>query len=483
MQLEQTFTSTFPRLATPAQPTVPAGVRLAWVNEPLAAQLGLDATWLSGAKGLAWMTGARSDTYALAYSGYQFGQLSPVLGDGRAHLIGELTGQGAGRVDLHLKGSGLTPFSRRGSDGKAPLAACWREAVIGEALHGLGVPTSRALAVFETGETLARRGPEPGGMALRVADSHLRVGTFQYAQMGMDTSGRQDLVDYALGRHPVFGLEPDELTPAERTEKLLSAVAARQVDLIAQWQGLGFVHGVLNTDNVTISGQAIDFGPCAFIDVFKRGAVYSSIDHAGRYAYVNQFPVTRWNLARFAESIIDLLGGEPHLAIDVANDVLGSLEETYRQQHTNVFARKLGIDLEASPQLLGATADFVDQTLDLLEAEERDFTGFFRALTDSTLAGGGAPRLGAWLLGLENLRAASGTSAEHAVQLMQGANPVYIPRNLHLDAALQAAVTGDTAPVLELFEAVLQPYERKTHLVHLETAPPSTGNFVTYCGT
>ncbi|MDY6050961.1 MAG: protein adenylyltransferase SelO family protein [Rothia sp. (in: high G+C Gram-positive bacteria)] len=355
--LEHTYAQSFPDLAHPAETDIWQGTRLAWLNEELAQDLGLDQAWLRSAAGLAWMTGrGEAPTFAMAYSGYQFGQLSPVLGDGRAHLVGELLlpeqgsvgnrSLGHNRVDVHLKGSGRTLFSRPGSDGKAPLSAAWREAIIGESLHALGLPTSRALAVFETGEKIQRRAPEPepAGLVLRVAASHLRVGTFQYAQYHCDRQIRQQLVDYALARHYPHLLEgkPGE----ERALGLLSAVAQRQAHLVAHWQALGFVHGVLNTDNVTISGEAIDFGPCAFIDAFERGKVFSSIDRQGRYAYKNQPGITAWNLSRFAETLLDIIDPEnPNRAVHLATEVISNCEDEILERQAEVFAVKLGIDL------------------------------------------------------------------------------------------------------------------------------------------
>lgn len=485
MNLEHIYTSTFPELATPAEPEVPSATTVLWVNEDLAAELGLDATWLASADGLRWLTGADGKTSTLAYSGHQFGHLSPILGDGRAHLLGEVT-TSEKRVDIHLKGSGLTPFSRPGSDGKAPLSAVWREAVIGEALHALGVPTSRALAVLETGETVRRRSPlpEPAGILVRVADSHLRVGTFQYAHMNIGSDQRIELAGYALSRHY------PQVNPGDNPAlTLLRLVAEHQAHLVAQWMGLGFVHGVLNTDNVSISGHAIDFGPCAFIDGFSHDAVYSSIDRGGRYAYRNQPGITQWNLARFAESLLDLIdSADPNRAVHLATDVLAHFEEIYQDARTRIFAAKLGVTVEDAA---GAPSErlvvFIDRTLDLLDEYTLDFTGFFRMLTD-------APNqlvellptsevMEDWLADLAALRQDTGTAPDCAEGLMQTANPVYIPRNLHLEAALRAAEGGDAVPILRLLDAVRQPFTRRPDLEDLETAPARSHFFTSFCGT
>lgn len=356
--LEHTFTETFPALAQPAVPQIPAETGTDWVNAPLARSLDLDSAWLRSDDGVRWLTGtehAGQELQALGYSGFQFGQLSPVLGDGRAHLLGEWVArepaQGApARTDLHLKGSGLTPFSRQGSDGKAPLSAVWREAVIGEFLHATEVPTSRALAVLSTGEKIRRRAPQPelAGILVRVASSHLRVGTFQFAQMQRSAEERMALVEYALRRH-YPEVKTGESAPNNPALALLRGVAQRQAKLVAQWMGLGFIHGVLNTDNVSISGEAIDFGSCAFMDIFKRDAVFSSIDQQGRYAYRNQPAITQWNLARFGETLLDLIDPEdPNRAVEQATEVLAEFGDIYRFEHTRVFAEKLGIERDRS---------------------------------------------------------------------------------------------------------------------------------------
>lgn len=483
---EHTYASAFPELALAAEPEIPTATTLAWLNEDLAAQLGLDLDFLRSEPGLAWLSGASSATYALAYSGYQFGHLSPVLGDGRAHLLGELPASenGVPRVDVHLKGSGRTPFSRQGSDGKAPLSAVWREVVIGEALHALGVPTTRALAVLGTGESVRRRSPvpEPAGILVRVADSHVRVGTFQYAALHHDERVRGRLIRYALERH-----YPEIACKSENPAlDLLRAVVKAQAELLARWMGLGFVHGVLNTDNVAVSGQALDFGPCAFIDVFSREAVYSSIDTGGRYRFGAQPGVTRWNLARFAEALLDLIDADnPQVALEKASFVLDGFEELYRDAVARVFAPKFGIALEgAGGELLDELFAFVERTFTLLEHFSLDFTGFFRALAEgreaSLLDGQDAA---AWRAELGRLREASGVSSHDSAALMASANPVYIPRNMALDAALRAVERGDRGPVERLLAMVREPFVRRPEGADLESAPPESRFFTSFCGT
>lgn len=521
--LEHTLATRFPDLAAAATPEVPDDARVTWTNDELASELGLTRALTGPDRGLAFLTGTQPDarTFALGYSGYQFGHLSPILGDGRAHLVGEwIMADGSSslrpadprRFDLHLKGSGRTPFSRPGSDGKAPLGAVWREVVIGEALHALGVPTSRALAVIDTGEHVRRRGPEPepAGILVRTASSHLRVGTFQYAQMQGDETMRRDLVNYALERHyPHLSHAGVDTGTAAETEHwgvtessaltLLRVVAMRQADLVAQWMGLGFVHGVLNTDNVSIPGESIDFGPCAFIDTFRHAAVFSSIDEQGRYSYRNQPAITQWNLARFAETLLDLINpDDPNAAIEAATQVLHDFEARYRDAWTSVFAAKLGLrtlegddehenPVSGEPTASERVRSFAERTLDLLEQDSLDFTGFFRTLTDAPDTLRALTRMPAtadtWLAELRDLRAATGTSADVAQALMEASNPVYIPRNHHLESALRAIERGEKAPLERILDAVRDPYTRRSHLANLETPPPNARSFTSFCGT
>ena len=508
MKLEQTYAGTFPDLAIQAHPDIPAESRVSWVNEPLAQDLGLNAEWLASAEGLKWLTGQKEaepgedagSSYALAYSGFQFGHLSPVLGDGRAHLIGELPVADAHtpdilshRVDLHLKGSGRTPFSRPGSDGKAPLSAVWREVIIGEFFAAMNVPTSRALAVIETGETVRRRSPlpEPAAIVVRVASSHIRVGTFQYAQMNMPIDQRKRLVDYALERHfPHLKKQEHSLEESSSALTLLQAVAEKQADLVAQWMGLGFIHGVLNTDNVLVSGESIDFGPCAFVDEFRMNAVFSSIDRQGRYAFGNQPGITQWNLARFAESLLDLMAENPNDAVDDATAVLAAFDERFQERWVQIFAAKLGVSVEnISTAHREQLKTFIGQTLTLLEKHSLDFTEFFYTLTHtpeqiSLLSGeDSAEELMDWLSELMEFRGVTGTAEAVSRSLMEGANPLYIPRNMRVDAALREVEKGNSEPVERLLDALRQPMTRRDGLEDLETAPDNSRFFTSFCGT
>lgn len=466
-ELHQSYAEAVPELSVPWRAELPPQPEIAWLNEELAAELGLDPQWLRGQEGLALLTGQIEGTTAQAYAGHQFGSANPQLGDGRAVLLGDLVDPAGRRRDLHLKGAGRTPFAR-GGDGKAPLGPMLREAVIGEWLHAVGVPTTRALAVLTTGERIApRQGvtPEPGALLVRVAASHLRVGTFEYAAWHLDPEVGRRLLDHTLDRH-----HPS----ADGPLGLLEAVMDAQAELVAQWMLLGFVHGVMNTDNMALSGEGIDFGPCALLDVHRRDAVFSSIDRGGRYAYGRQPGIALWNLSRFAESLLPLMGtADPNLAVEQATGVLERFEGRYREAFERGLADKLGLPRGAE------IGDLGEELFALLEAQEVDHTGFFRALGEgraAELATDRAP-MEAWIQRHRTLQGA-GPSAEVA-----RVNPLYIPRNVPLDAALRAAHLGDLAPVHELIGAVSSPFERRAGLEHLEGPGDGGEHFLTFCGT
>ncbi|GAA1483853.1 protein adenylyltransferase SelO [Brachybacterium fresconis] len=519
--LHQSYAAAVPELSVPWQSDVPPAAELVWLNEDLAAELGYDAAWLRGPEGIALLTGQLaadgrslapgSDapehpfTTAQAYAGHQFGSANPQLGDGRAVLLGDLVDTRGDRRDLHLKGAGATPFARAG-DGKAPLGPMLREAVVGESLHALGIPTTRALAVLTTGEQIApRQGvtPEPGGLLVRAAASHLRVGTLEYAAWHHDLGVRRALVTHAIERH-----HPAAEGAASPPLALLEAVMRAQAELMAQWMLVGFVHGVMNTDNMALSGEGIDYGPCAFLDVHRRDAVFSSIDRGGRYAYGHQPGIALWNLSRCAETLLELVDeGDPNVAVEQATAVLERYEGHYRAAYARGLAAKLGIPLgaesdrvDSSPtQGEGTAAGGPDPGADqhlariqdlgadlavLLEEQQVDHTGFFRALTDAdpaSLFSDPAP-FEAWHQRLLALRG-TGPSAVAAEDAMARTNPVHIPRNVHLDAALRAAHLGDLEPVRTLLEAVRRPFEHHAEHAHLEGPGDGGEHFMTFCGT
>lgn len=389
---------------------------------------------------------------AMAYAGHQFGNYSPRLGDGRALLLGELPD---GR-DLHLKGSGRTPFAR-GGDGKAPLGPMLREYVVSEAMHALGIPTTRSLAVLATGEPVLReRGPEPGAVLARVAASHLRVGTFQYAAATGDVALLRRLADHAIARH-----HPGSTDYLDFYRRVVEAQAA----LVARWMQVGFVHGVMNTDNTTISGETIDYGPCAFLDVYDPATVFSSIDRGGRYAFGNQPAVLQWNLARLGEALLPLIDESQDAAVERATEVVRGFTAAYDTALRAGWQAKLGL-AEAPGALL-------DDLFAVLTEQRLDLTATMRGLAEH-LRGGPAPVEGPWL--------ARWRAEQPDPAAMDRANPVYVPRNHLVDEALTAAVAGDLEPLQWLLEVLTRPFEVRPGFERY--AVPGDGTpFVTFCGT
>ncbi|MBF4163701.1 protein adenylyltransferase SelO [Nocardioides acrostichi] len=484
------FADAFPELAVPWQGEEAPAPSLLLLNEPLAADLGLEVGWLRSDEGLAFLQGRHvpdaARPVAQGYAGHQFGGYSPRLGDGRALLLGELTLADGGLRDLHLKGSGRTPWSR-GGDGLAVVGPMLREYVVSEAMHALGVPTTRSLAVTATGRDVRREVVLPGAVLARVASSHLRVGTFQYAA-AMVAAGQADLdllqrlVDHAIARH-----HPDAGEAANPALALLEAVSNVQAELVAQWMGLGFVHGVLNTDNVLLSGETVDYGPCAFLDAFDASAVFSSIDEQGRYAFGNQPSITQWNLSRFAETLLPLIardsGGDQDQAVALAVEVLERFPARYGDAYAARMAAKLGLPVTAGRPGEGVVP-IVEQLLALLQAEHPDLTGFFRDLSSAARGNLDPARdrfvertaFDAW--------AEQWLRREPDVDAMDAVNPVYIPRNHLVEQALDAATSGDLTPVETLLEAVTDPFTERPGLeAYTQPAPDSFGRYVTYCGT
>jgi serine/tyrosine/threonine adenylyltransferase len=449
--------------------------RLLALNENLCAELGIDPDALRTPEGVALLTGSAvpegATPVAQAYAGHQFGGYSPRLGDGRALLLGEVLDVHGRRRDLHLKGSGRTPFAR-GGDGKAAVGPMLREYVIGEAMHALGIPTTRALAVVATGEQVVRETMLPGAILCRVAASHLRVGTFEYAAR-IDPELVRRLADYAIARHHPGAAEADNPYLA-----FLDAVVTAQASLIAQWMLVGFIHGVMNTDNMTISGETIDYGPCAFMDAYDPATVFSSIDHGGRYAYGNQPTIAQWNLARLAETLLPLVDEGVGTAVATATAVLESFPERFQAAWNRGMRAKLGLgDEQAGDDAL------IDDLLALLQSERFDFTSFFRELSAS-LRGGGTPAgFERWA---ERWRTRVASSDPHSVaEGMDRVNPIYIPRNHRVEEALTAATAGDLDPFQRLVEVVTEPYTERPGLEDYATpaAPAFCGGYRTFCGT
>ncbi len=478
--LDDRFARELPEMALPWHAEAAPDPQLLVLNEPLAAELGLDPAALRGADGVRFLVGNAvppgARPVAQAYAGHQFGGYNPRLGDGRALLLGELV-DADGRVrDLHLKGSGPTPFSR-GGDGFAAVGPMLREYVISEAMHALGIPTTRALAVVATGRPVYRETALPGAVLARVASSHLRVGSFQYARSTGDVELLRRLADVAIERHHPAAAEAEN-----RYLALYEAVVAAQASLVAQWMLVGFVHGVMNTDNATISGETIDYGPCAFMEAVDPATVYSSIDAGGRYAYGNQPLIAEWNLARLAESLLPLLAEEQEPAVELAVAALTRFRPQYSAAWTAGMRAKLGL-----PEGLddAATGPLAEELLELLQAGHVDHTSFFRAL-GSAARGDVDPARNLFLdlAGVDTWLQRWG-ALEPDAAAMDRVNPVYIPRNHLVEEALEAATGGDLEPLGRLLDVVTRPFEERPGLDrYAAPAPEDFGAaYRTFCGT
>ncbi|MFD0679369.1 MULTISPECIES: protein adenylyltransferase SelO [unclassified Paenibacillus] len=465
---------------TPLTPPPVSSPELIILNGPLAASLGLNADALQSREGVAVLAGNRIPEGAMplaqAYAGHQFGHFT-MLGDGRALLLGEQITPLGERVDIQLKGSGRTPYSR-GGDGRAALGPMLREYIISEAMHALGIATTRSLAVVTTGESIYRETEQPGAILTRVAASHLRVGTFQYvAKWGTDEDLRA-MAEYTLRRH-----FPEVNTDENRYLLLLQEVIKRQATLIAKWQLVGFIHGVMNTDNMALSGETIDYGPCAFMDGYDPATVFSSIDAQGRYAYANQPHIAAWNLARFAETLLPLLHADEAQAIKLAEAAISGFADLYRRNWLAGMRAKLGIFNEELQD-----ESLIEDLLSMMQKNHADFTNTFRALTfekpeDTILFGtsGFTQWYELWQARLG--RQQEPKSSSH--QLMRDSNPALIPRNHRVEEALEAAVKqGDYSVMERLLAALSSPYAHSPEQAEYSTLPAmSSRPYRTYCGT
>jgi len=486
--LADTYATELPELCEPWEPRPVADPSLVVLNNALATALGGDPDELASPAGVAVLAGnavpAGATPVALAYAGHQFGGYSPRLGDGRALLLGEVLDPTGERHDLHLKGSGRTPFAR-GGDGRAALGPMLREYLMGEAMAALGVPTTRMLAVVATGEAVAREVPLPGAVLTRVAASHIRVGTFQYAAAHPDPDVVRRLADYTIARH-----HPHAADAQNPYLALLEAVADVQADLIAQWMGIGFIHGVLNTDNVSVAGETIDYGPCAFMDTYDPATVFSSIDQGGRYAYGNQPAITQWNLARLAEALLGLLDDSTDTAVELATGVLHRFTDRYDAAWRAVLTTKLGLDLATVPTEVAG--DLIDEVPGLLRANRVDWTRFFASLAgaaDGDDRGlrdcfGDPDAPGPWLGRWSQALSTAGTAPGGIASALAARNPVYVPRNHLVEEALTAATAGDLSAFHDLLDVLAEPFTRRPGRERYELgAPGDFGPYQTFCGT
>lgn len=477
VSLDDRFARELAEMAVPWKAELVPDPGLLALNEPLATELGLDPDFLRSPEGLRLLVGnllpSGSTPVAQAYSGHQFGGYAPRLGDGRALLLGEVVDTDGRLRDLHLKGSGRTPFSR-GGDGLAAVGPMLREYVVSEAMHALAIPTTRSLAVVATRRPVRRETLLPGAVLARVASSHLRVGSFQYARATGDLGLLRRLADHAITRHHPHAAADDRPYLA-----LFDAVTAAQASLVARWMLVGFVHGVMNTDNMTISGETIDYGPCAFMEAFDPATVYSSIDEGGRYAYGNQPVVAEWNLARLAEALLPLFHDDQEQAIALATESLGAFRPQFDAARALGMRRKLGL-----PEGLAVTPSLVDELLTLLQHNHVDHTSFFRRL--GAAARGDTEPVRGLFLDLASFDAWMETwrALRPEGDAMDRVNPAYVPRNHLVEEALAAATAGDLVPLERLLDAVTSPFAERAGLErYAAAAPEDFGSYRTFCGT
>ncbi|SEH57560.1 Uncharacterized conserved protein YdiU, UPF0061 family [Rhizobium tibeticum] len=470
---------------------VPSQVAEPWLiklNEPLAAELGLDVEMLRR-DGAAIFSGNLlpdgADPLAMAYAGHQFGSFVPLLGDGRAILLGEVIDHNGQRRDIQLKGAGQTPYSRRG-DGRAALGPVLREYIVSEAMYALGVPATRALAAVSTGQPVYRESILPGAVFTRVAASHIRVGTFQFFAARGDTDGVRALADYVIDRHYRELKDRDNPYIA-----LYEAACERQAALIARWLHIGFIHGVMNTDNMAISGETIDFGPCAFMDTYNPGTVFSSIDQRGRYAYANQPGIGQWNLARLGETLLPLIDADAEKAVELANTVIQQYGERFQIHWLRGMREKIGLATVEDGDL-----ELVQSLLAVMQAQQADFTLAFRRLSDASGSGDGEALFLStfrepdaareWLAGWrERLTRDDGRTEDDRAAAMRAVNPAFIPRNHRIEQAINAAVDDADFSLFEALLAVLaKPYDDQPGFAaYMEPPKPEERVLQTFCGT
>jgi uncharacterized protein YdiU (UPF0061 family) len=476
------FDNTYARLPerfyTRTRPVPVTTPRLIRVNRALAEDLGLDPDALASEEGLQVLAGnlvpENAEPIATAYAGHQFGTFVPQLGDGRAILLGEVVDRGGVRRDIQLKGAGRTPWSR-GGDGRAALGPVLREYVVSEAMAALGIRTTRALAAVTTGQPVIREEILPGAVLTRVASSHIRVGTFQYFASRGDVDGVRLLADHVIARHY------PEAAGAERPYRaLLAAVVEAQAALIADWLRVGFIHGVMNTDNMSVAGETIDYGPCAFMDEYHPATVFSSIDRQGRYAYGNQPTIGGWNLTRLAECLLSLFSEDEEAAIAEAQETLGAYGPAFERRYHAGLRRKIGLTTEQDGDL-----PLVQELLEIMSANKADFTNTFRALCDATSGGDVDASLAEWLPRWRQRLEQEPGDANARAAVMRRANPTFIPRNHRVEAVIRAATDdGDFRPFEELMTVLSRPYDDQPEFADYARPPQENQRVLqTFCGT
>ena len=480
MRFDNSYARLPDRFYTRTPPVAVAGPRMLKFNQALADDLGLDLPTDEQTRAKIFtgnLNPEGGEPLALAYAGHQFGHFNPQLGDGRAVLIGEIVARDGRRLDMQLKGSGRTPFSR-GGDGRTAFGPVLREYLISEAMHALGAPTTRSLAAAATGETVYREAALPGAVLTRIASSHLRIGTFQYFAARGDGEAVRLLVDYAIKR-----LYPHHAGAANPALALMEAVVEAQAKLIAKWLSVGFIHGVMNTDNTAISGETIDYGPCAFVDAYDHMAVFSSIDAQGRYAYANQPPIGQWNLARFAETLLGVIDDDKDRAVSQATQKLEAFMPAHHAHWTRLMRAKLGLLLEEE-----GDTELARDLFNVMHASKADFTLTFRTLPAHMEADASSaedsPEMSAWLAAWRARHGRERQSPEARRALMESVNPIFTPRNHRVEQALDQATRGDFTAFDRLLAAVSQPFEARADMIELAQPPrPDERVLQTFCGT
>jgi uncharacterized protein YdiU (UPF0061 family) len=474
------------RFFAPAQPLQSPSPALIQVNAALAATLGIDPEWLKSPAGLDMLSGRAiaqgSEPIAQAYAGHQFGNFVPQLGDGRAILLGEVVDREGRRRDIQLKGAGRTPFSR-GGDGRAALGPVLREYLVSEAMAALGIPTTRALAAVTTGEPVVRETILPGAMLTRVASSHIRVGTFQFFAARGDVEAVRLLADHVIARHYPTAAEKQRPYRA-----LLDAVIAAQAELVARWLLIGFIHGVMNTDNMSVAGETIDYGPCAFMDAYDPATVFSSIDRAGRYAYGNQPRIAHWNLTRLAETLLPLLDEDENAAVEQAQDALAGFGALFEQTYFGGLRRKVGLSSDEPEDV-----ELINMLLTRMSEHQVDFTLLFRTLGRAAVGEDEPARalfvdptaFDAWATQWRSRLSRDGQAAAHRRAAMDRVNPAFIPRNHQVEAMITAAVERqEHAPFHRMLDVLSRPFEDQPDALDLAEPPlPHERVAATFCGT
>lgn len=487
-QTNMNFANTYIKLGEPfyqrSQPTPVSAPKLLLWNQALAEQIGIPETWQSDTDSLAqYFSGNQllpgAEPIATAYAGHQFGNFNPQLGDGRAHLLGEVLDTEGKLWDLQLKGSGTSRFSR-GGDGRCAIGPAVREFIMSEAMHALGVPTTRCLAVTTTGETVYRNQPHPGAVVTRLASSHLRVGTFQFFAARGDVESLESLCDFTINRH--FP-EIEDNTP-NRYIQLLDRVIDKQIQLIVEWMRVGFIHGVMNTDNTAICGETIDFGPCAMMGTYNPATVYSSIDTQGRYAYGNQPGIAQWNMARFAESLLPLIDEQDNALTDQIIALIKEFPARYQDRFHRMLTHKLGLHTDSEDD-----RKLIEVLFKKLEEEKLDYTISFHLLTKSLNCESSehiiCQQLGDIYTQWRARIADQGVAIEDIQHTMRNSNPVVIPRNHHIESVLaQCEQTGRADAALEILEVLRQPYQESEQAVKFQQPPTDNDRgYQTFCGT